>query len=101
MYSLILSVSYTRQFVFSPHFTPHTRQALSIAAPKMIGEGRKAKREMKETVMMRLAALSRSSTARREMSWLATRPVEEMKEFRSITIRTTINCLEQSVGQYP
>merc|ERR1712061_160932 len=72
-----------------------------MVAPKMSGEGRKANKDMKDTVMMRLAALSLSSTARREISWFATRPVDDRNELSSITTRTTINCLSQSKGQYP
>ena len=46
----------------------------------MIGEGKKAKRERRETRMTREAALSLGSTARRLMMVPPTLPVEPSKE---------------------
>ena len=46
----------------------------------MRGEGRNTSRERRLTMMMRPAALSRGSTARRLSSWLPSRPVEPSRE---------------------
>ena len=46
----------------------------------MRGEGRNTSRERRLTMMMRPAALSLGSTARRLSSWLPRRPVEPSRE---------------------
>ena len=46
----------------------------------MMGEGRKTKRERRETMMMMPADLSRGSTALRDISWLPILPVEPSRE---------------------
>ena len=59
---------------------PHTWQELSMMLATMMGEGRKTKRERRETMMMMPADLSLGSTALRETSWLPILPVELRRE---------------------
>ena len=89
---LNFSVSYTRQFNVSPHFSPHIVQDESNIAPNIIGDGKIANADKTDTLNVILALLSIRRIARILIKVLGSNPVAAMLPNIIPTITSNENC---------
>merc|ERR1719322_1530741 len=102
MIFLSWSVSYSWQFVTSPHLSPHTVHVLSMSAPYISGLGNSANSDKAEMRIVIAADLSCGSITRKLMMDPPTLAVEASKDTMAMKAIVRRNILSQSSeGQNP